>query len=222
ENDFIIAMINNGSIKLGQYYRLINVGSVHYAAISVHPEMKLKHFETEWRDKPEGWIAMARDKARQYWEKNFKHIQIPEQFANSYAPTPQTPTATNTNPAVDDDADSDDDWRERAAKRVHLTGEDSNEDAFELFQAAPPEFFPPGVSLNVFQYWTAKLKSPSTTNSGKRLALMAFTVLSVPPMSDEPERIFSSAGATLGKRRTAMEPGTLEAVEALKSWEKEG
>jgi len=56
----------------------------------------------------------------------------------------------------------------------------------------------------------------------KRLALMALDVLSPPPMSDEPERIFSSAGATLGKRRTSLDSSCLEAIECLKAWVKAG
>ena len=70
--------------------------------------------------------------------------------------------------------------------------------------------------------WTAKLKSPTEIIGMKRLALMAVDVLSPPPMSDEPERIFSSAGATLGKRRTSLDPSCLEAIECLKAWVKAG
>ena len=66
------------------------------------------------------------------------------------------------------------------------------------------------------------MESPGETASMKRLALMALDVLSPAPMSDEPERIFSSAGNTQGKRRTALDPVTLEAIEQMKSWDRAG
>ena len=55
-----------------------------------------------------------------------------------------------------------------------------------------------------------------------RLALMAIDVLSIPPMSDEPERVFSGARRTVSWERAQMEPETLEKVECLKHWKRSG
>ncbi|RPA74997.1 hypothetical protein BJ508DRAFT_186916, partial [Ascobolus immersus RN42] len=52
------------------------------------------------------------------------------------------------------------------------------------------------------------------------LAIMALDILSIPPMSDEPERLFSSSAHTLGKRRAVLKPSTLEHIESMKSWSK--
>jgi hypothetical protein len=49
---------------------------------------------------------------------------------------------------------------------------------------------------------------------------MALNVLSVPAMSDEPERLFSSAGLTLTDRRNRAGIDLIEALEQLKSWYK--
>lgn len=52
------------------------------------------------------------------------------------------------------------------------------------------------------------------------LARMALNILSVPAMSDEPERLFSSAGLTLTDRRNRAGIDLIEALEQLKSWYK--
>ena len=52
------------------------------------------------------------------------------------------------------------------------------------------------------------------------LARMALNVLSVPAMSDEPERLVSSTGLTLTDRRNRAGIDLIEALEQLKSWYK--
>jgi hypothetical protein len=49
---------------------------------------------------------------------------------------------------------------------------------------------------------------------------MALNILSIPAMSDEPERLFSSAGLTLTDRRNRAGIDLVEALEQLKSWYK--
>jgi hypothetical protein len=49
---------------------------------------------------------------------------------------------------------------------------------------------------------------------------MAFDILSVPAMSDEPERIFSGARRTITWDKAQMEPNTIEMRECLKHWKK--
>ena len=51
---------------------------------------------------------------------------------------------------------------------------------------------------------------------------MAFNILSIPAMSDEPERVFSGARRTILWDRTQLEPETVEAVECLKYWKRSG
>jgi len=51
---------------------------------------------------------------------------------------------------------------------------------------------------------------------------MALTYLTLPAMSAEPERVFSAAKITLSDRRRRMGDDVLEAVECLKSWQRDG
>jgi len=51
---------------------------------------------------------------------------------------------------------------------------------------------------------------------------MALTYLTLPVMNTEPERVFSTAKITLSDRRCCMGDDVLEAVECLKSWQRDG
>jgi hypothetical protein len=55
-----------------------------------------------------------------------------------------------------------------------------------------------------------------------RLALMAIDILSIPPMSDEPERVFSGARRTITWDRGQMLPETIEQRSCLKHWKQSG
>jgi hypothetical protein len=54
------------------------------------------------------------------------------------------------------------------------------------------------------------------------LSYMAINILSIPAMSDEPERVFSGARRTVSWERGQMEPETLEMTECLKHWKRSG
>jgi hypothetical protein len=51
---------------------------------------------------------------------------------------------------------------------------------------------------------------------------MAINILSIPPMSDEPERVFSGARHTISWDRGKMKVETIEIRECLKHWKRSG
>jgi hAT family C-terminal dimerisation region len=55
-----------------------------------------------------------------------------------------------------------------------------------------------------------------------RLSIMALDILSIPAMSDEAERVFSGARRTISWDRAQIDAETLESVECLKHWKKNG
>ena len=54
------------------------------------------------------------------------------------------------------------------------------------------------------------------------LSVMALDVLAIPPTSAEVERLFSSAGQLIMVRRNRLKDTTIEAVECIKNWNKNG
>ena len=51
---------------------------------------------------------------------------------------------------------------------------------------------------------------------------MAIDILSIPAMSDEPERIFSGARCMISWERAQLEAETIEKLECLKHWQQSG
>jgi hAT family C-terminal dimerisation region len=47
---------------------------------------------------------------------------------------------------------------------------------------------------------------------------MAIDIYSIPAMSSEPERVFSSAKHTVSDQRNSLEAETIELLECMKSW----
>lgn len=66
------------------------------------------------------------------------------------------------------------------------------------------------------EWWLRPVQQAKYPN----LCRMAINVLSIPAMSADVERLFSSAGLTLSNRRNRMGTELLESLECLKSWMK--
>jgi len=62
----------------------------------------------------------------------------------------------------------------------------------------------------------------SKESAGQRLSRMALDVLSIPAMNDEPKRVFSGARRTVSWDRAQMSAETLERLECLKHWKRNG
>jgi hypothetical protein len=59
---------------------------------------------------------------------------------------------------------------------------------------------------------------PTQRKTYPNLSIMAFNILSIPAMSAEPERLFSSCKITITDRRNQLGIESIEALECIKSW----
>jgi len=69
---------------------------------------------------------------------------------------------------------------------------------------------------NPFQYWWQRRKDYP------RLSRMALDLLSIPPMSAECERLFSTTGQMVSPLRTRLEASTIGITQTLRSWVRNG
>lgn len=76
---------------------------------------------------------------------------------------------------------------------------------------ALPQIF---TSLQAYQWWL----EPQQQIGYPNLSKLALDILSIPGMSDEPERLFSDAKSLLTERRNKMGMELIEYIECLKSW----
>ena len=70
----------------------------------------------------------------------------------------------------------------------------------------------PNEDFDVINYWNERY------HSQPNLTRMALNILAVPPMSDECERLFSSAKLLLTDRRSRLKMDVIEACECLRAW----
>jgi hypothetical protein len=69
-------------------------------------------------------------------------------------------------------------------------------------------------SLKPIYWWL----EPTQQSTFPNLSRIAVDILSIPAISAEPERLFSSAKITITDRRNQLKSDTIEALECLKSW----
>lgn len=72
--------------------------------------------------------------------------------------------------------------------------------------------------MSPLQWWS----QVSQQTRWPRLSYMAIDILSIPAMSDEPERVFSGARRTISWERTKLGAENIERVECLKHWKQSG
>ena len=83
----------------------------------------------------------------------------------------------------------------------------------------PPVGHPEDVQCtDPIAYWQARLKGTLYP----RLARMALDLITIPPMSSDPERIFSLTGLLLTANRARLQSDIIGASMAMGSWDKEG
>ena len=170
------------------------------AALVLNPGCRTRYIELHW---PKKWRAPALAKVKKLWEK-YREVVIPVPITTPFS-------YENQNQVELQELDTFD----RIALSLRSVTRPASEDEYEDYNSQ--ESYDPGRK-GALAWWyqdTQRQRWP-------RLSLMAIDVLSIPPMSDEPERVFSGARRTVSWDRGQMEPETIEIRECLKHWKKSG
>ena len=93
---------------------------------------------------------------------------------------------------------------------------DSSDDETNEYQAYLAQKTLKQKPTNVFNWWISKAEEWPC------LASLAFTMLSIPAMSVEAERVFSSSKMLVTERRSRLQVETIKANECLRSWIMQG
>jgi hypothetical protein len=160
--------------------------------------MKCAYFREQWKEKPD-WIEFAESSMNNVWKECYRGNNIAYRSAVPVEP-PADPVRLSQ-------------WDR---KRQALSQADVNIDMMERFQQALP--LPGEQILDVVSYWRTKRVEPQWSE----LARMAPDYLTIPAMRAEPERVYSAAKITLTDRRCRMGDDAIEALECLKSWQRDG
>jgi hAT family C-terminal dimerisation region len=185
------AMVNAGWRKMDKYYRLTDKTPAYVAAVVLNPSLKWDYINAEWLVSE---VTDAKKAMKEFWEDHYKPTGI--------TPNQETQPNTTSTPAGSLAAH----LRRHQAARAIPTNE------YEHYIQQEPEY-------NVedpLKWWleeTQRMKYPN-------LSQMAIDILTIPAMSDEPERVFSGAKLTLNQQRNKLGVDLLRAFECLKSWYK--
>jgi hypothetical protein len=154
----------------------------------------MKYIQANWR---KSWQKPALQRVKKLWEdyreKAPFHMVIPSYEKN---------------------ASQDLDDFDRIAQDLGKFARPASQDQFEDYNAESPY----EIRTSALTWWCQDQQQ----KRWPRLSYMAIDILSIPAMSDEPERVFSGARRTISWERAQMEPPTIEMVECIKHWKKSG
>jgi hypothetical protein len=194
KNDTRIASaINNAWAKMDKYYRKTDDTPVYVAALVLDPKNKWAYIEKNW---PAGWHSGAKQQMQAFWTSKYKPA---ESATEGLVDIPASTKNTNSFKL----------WRQGIQEEQ--AQDNGPKDEYAQYCQTPREY-----PKDARQWWMERTQQMKYPN----LARMALNVLSIPAMSDEPERLFSSAGLTLNDRRNKAGIDLIEALEQLKSWYK--
>jgi len=162
--------------------------------------MKLSYFHDEWKDRPE-WITTAEQTVDHVWKTCYRGYSVAHRLPA-------------VNPVGEDATPEGENLSRWERKRLAATQLPENVDMMARFQQQHEVH----RVKDVVRYWFER----SQDSQWRDLARMALTYLTLPAMSAEPERVFSGAKITLSDRRCRMGDDAVEAVECLKSWQRDG
>jgi len=190
--EFMNSSINCAFVKLRKYYTLMDNSPYWVAACILHPFIKWNYIEQRWGDKPQ-WIADGRKKVKKLWMQY-------KTASEDVEPASVLPIRLcGRDDILEQDLYA---WRHLIPTVV--------EDEYTVYCSEPP--LPYTANPNLLEEWKRM------EGRFPILAKMALDILSIPAMSAECERIFSSAKHLLTDSRNKLLPESIEAVECERNW----
>jgi hAT family C-terminal dimerisation region len=176
-----------------KYFLLLEVSPLYLLAAILSPTRRVRWLKEAWVEssKVDKKIKICKD----YWvtwNSNFKGTA-------SYEKTKSTePEELSEFKIVSRQFD----WYHRRPQ---------SQDEFDDFLTQPSYDIGTFSSL---QWWNL----PAQRERFPKLSVLAYELLSIPAMSDEPERIFSAARRTISWERSQLGPALIEQSECMKHW----
>lgn len=173
----------------------------YYAAQILDPYRKWAWFTQEWvlsgDHEKHRWFENAQLAVKQLWETEYKGSYPVE------IPLPSAQKERDPDPAFD---------RQREHKRIRIDAPVSAADLYEQYISTDRLHDDEAGCEEAIAYWLSRY------DSQRDLARFALDLFAISPMSDECERLFSSAKLTVTDRRGRMKEDIIEACECLRAW----
>ena len=176
----------------GKYYRLSDDNPVYAAALILHPSRRKAHILKNW---PKSWHKTAFNSVKKLWEDDYKGIVMMDD--SSLMITGQEP-----------------DEYDLLARELDVVGGTSSIDKYKTFTSQ----IPISIDCSLLTWWLRDEQQSHYPNLSK----IAIDILSIPAMSANPKRVFSSARCIISWDRMLLGATTIEKGECLKSWIRSG
>ena len=194
--------INSGWAKLDKYYALTSETPAYVGALVLHPAYKWQYIEEHWMRE---WWGPAKAALQGLWKEKYAPTELdrlPVQASSHSTPRASTGTSAGTPNKFTE-------WKNSLKAKVPTT---IYQDEYTRYCESPPHH----DFEDVRDWWLAAGQQAIYPN----LSRMALNLLSIPAMSAEPERLFSSCKITITDRRNKLSVKVIEALECLRSWHK--
>jgi hypothetical protein len=196
EYRMLATRVNLAWKKLDQYYQVTDQSPVYVAAVALHPAYTWRWVRSKWKGRPD-WITHSQHAVRQFWLKHYAQIDVEMGEGGDDRP--------NATMWMDADITSEE-------EEANLESSETDEYAKWCFEGRVPDVYHP------LEFWS----KPRIKHSYPRLSRMARDLFTIPAMSDEPERVFSSCGNMVTPQRGNLSADAIEESQCVKSWMKNG
>jgi hypothetical protein len=199
DNPFLGPCCQAGWDKLEKYYNKTSESCAYVGAVILVPTRKWEFFKKGvlWKDK---WVEDAQAAVQKVWEDEYKQAE----------PTLLVPRAQSYQ------NDGKKENRFKAWSRQHIKVPEVM-DEYERYCKEPVMEMDLDEVFDPLGWWQESTQQKVYPNLSK----MALDLLSIPAMSAEVERLFSSCKITITDRRNRIGIDAVEAIECLKSWLRE-
>jgi len=180
--------------KTVEYYKKTDASIAWMAAVVLHPRFKWRYFEDTWKGTQASFVRSGKAKLKKLWEEEYKNNDDTSRVSRSLEP-PSQPSFIES--ILDSVAPS-----TAGPSRASL-----RQDQLVQYLAEPPN-----GTIPLLEYWRLK------ESQWPQLAAMAFDFLSIPAMSSECERVFSSCGLATTPHASNLSGESLAHQECLSNW----
>ena len=208
-----VADVHWAYLKLIKYFHLTDETPIYRAAIVLHPAYKFDYFEDQWV-KNRSWVTQCKAAVKALYEQyEDKYSAISED--KNDAPPPLRARLLYGRKRRDSDSSSsgEDGFLNHGTLSAAHRARKKRKVASELDRYT--EFAPTWEEeqiVNPLAWWQGQKSNYPI------LYRMAMDIFSIPAMSSEIERKFSSADDTITDDRNRLADETIEAIELQKDW----
>ncbi len=176
------------------------MSALYAAALILHPSRRTRYIEVHW---PKKWVKSTLEKVRKLWE-DYREA----------APYSTSSTSLSHDRRLNEQRELN--TFAQIAQSMGQVARPTSQDEYEDYNSREQCQLSTGVLA--LTWWCHDIRRQRYP----RLSYMAIDILSIPAMSDEPERVFSGARRTISWERGQLNPETVEMTECLKHWKKSG